>query len=150
MRIWNQSILLGICGQIFSRSHSSVNDEAILIDDDDFTKKLNDHLTGSEKKKERSHSRGKKSHREKSQERKSSSKEKSKRKSSNVFNDHEIKYSKYKPKSIFLLHRVIHFMKTDQCQYSTRYQIEKKYENMELVHFTGNLRLDFLSFTFEC
>ena len=68
-----------------SSGQQSKADEAILIDDDDFTKKLNDHLTGSEKKKERSHSRGKKSHREKSQERKSSSKEKSKRKSSNVF-----------------------------------------------------------------
>ena len=64
----------------------SIGTEAILIEDDDFTKKLNDHLTGSEK--ERSLSRGRTSKRSNSKERKSDilKDKKEKRKSStNIF-----------------------------------------------------------------
>ena len=73
-----------------SKSKNKV-EEPILIEDDDFTKKLNDHLSGSDRHKEEGSSARKKSHRSKSRERKSdndkdSKGEKEKRKtSSNVF-----------------------------------------------------------------
>ena len=72
-----------------SGSQQSKGGEPILIDDDDFTKKLNDHLTGSENQTEPSHSSEQKSHRDKSQEGKSSGGSKDKlekrKSSSNVF-----------------------------------------------------------------